>query len=113
MNKLIAPCGIDCSECTTYIATQANDDTYREAAAKRIREQYKISINKEDINCLGCLEPGKHIGYCAVCKIRECSVQKDVESCAQCDTYPCEDLASFHKHAPEAKEYIEKLRKEL
>jgi len=113
MKNITGACGINCSECSTYIATTTNDDDYREETAKRMREQYKININKEDINCLGCLEPGKHIGYCAVCKIRECVTTKSIDNCAYCDDYPCQDVENFHKNAPKAKENIETLREEL
>jgi hypothetical protein len=113
MSFVMGACGINCSECSTYKATKANDDAYREQTAQRMREQYKININKEDINCNGCLEQGPHIGYCAVCKIRECVVQNKLDSCAHCNDYPCTHADGFHKNAPHAKANLEALRAEL
>lgn len=113
MENLIGACGINCSDCSTYKATIANDDSYREATAQRMREQFKIEIRAEDINCQGCMTTGPHIGYCAICKIRICAMQKDIENCAYCDDYPCNDVENFHQKATKAKEYIETLREEL
>lgn len=113
MENLRAACGIDCSECDTYKATIANDDVYREQTAQRMREQFKIEIQAGDINCLGCMAEGPHIGYCAICKIRTCVRHRGIDNCAFCEDYPCADIEQFHQKAVKAKEYIEELRKEL
>jgi len=113
MEKVVGACGLICSECATYIATFKDDNEFREKTAKRMREQYKISMNSEDINCQGCMAPGPHIGYCAVCKIRDCIVEKKLENCAYCDDYPCDVVEKFHKMAPKAKENIEIMRADL
>ena len=34
MNKMIAFCGLDCTKCDAYIATQTNDDALRAQTAK-------------------------------------------------------------------------------
>jgi len=113
MDILIGPCGVNCSECTTYIATQNDDNAYREATAQRMKEQYNIEVRAEDINCAGCLEPDQRIGYCAICKIRICALHREIENCAFCLDYPCADVEHFHEKAPQAKVYIETLRAEL
>jgi hypothetical protein len=113
MKNLIGACGVNCSECSHYIATQNDDNAYREATALRMREQYKIEIKAEDINCDGCLETGRHVGYCSMCKIRSCVLHRKIENCAYCEDYPCNDVEQFHRKSPQAKAYIDTLRAEL
>ncbi len=113
MEKLIGACGINCSECQTYIATIKDDNEYREKNAQRMREQFNIKVEAADINCVGCFGDGPHIGYCSVCKIRTCVAHRQIENCAYCQDYPCNDIEQFHQKATHAKTYIETLRDEL
>lgn len=111
MEKMIAFCGITCTECPAFIATQKDDDNERRKVAEMWSKQFKSEIKPEDINCDGCLtENGQLFGFCRVCKIRECAMKKDVKNCAYCDDYPCEELNKFHKFAPDAKATLEKIR---
>ena len=48
-------CGINCSECPVFIATQKNDNSERERVAKLFTEQYGEAYEAADINCYGCL----------------------------------------------------------
>jgi len=49
MDKMIAFCGLTCTECPAFIATQKNDDKEREKVAKdySFRNQKK-SLEKKD-----------------------------------------------------------------
>jgi len=112
MDKMIAYCGIVCTECPAFIATQENDDAKRKEVAEAWSKQYKMSIKTEDINCDGCKSEGKrHIGYCNICEIRKCGQEKQIENCAHCDEYGCEKLTGFIAMVPHAKETLEGIRK--
>jgi hypothetical protein len=112
MDKMIAYCGIVCTECPAFIATQQNDDAKRKKVAEMWFKQYKMNVKPEDINCDGCKSEGKRlIGYCNICEIRKCGQAKGVENCAYCDEYACDRLTKFHAMAPHAKESLEKIRK--
>jgi hypothetical protein len=112
MDKMIAYCGIVCTECPAFVATQQNDDAKRKKVAEIWSKQYKMSVKPEDINCDGCKLEGKRlIGYCNICEIRKCGKQKQVVNCAYCDDYACEKLIKFHTMAPHAKASLEKIRK--
>jgi hypothetical protein len=56
---------------------------------------------------------GPHIGYCAVCEIRNCGVQKKVENCAYCIEYGCGKLETVHSRSSEAKDTLEQIRKQI
>lgn len=107
---MIAYCGLVCTKCPTYQATQADDDEARRKTADLYAKKFGLKLNPEDINCDGCLSVGgKLIGYCQSCEIRNCAKQKAVANCAQCDERPCEKLVQFHQFSPEAKAAFEAL----
>ena len=114
MNKAIGFCGIICSECPAFIATQNNDDKERDRIAKEWTKEYKHEFKTEDINCDGCVTlEGKHIGYCSECVIRNCAIEKSVKNCAYCEDCICEKLNNFFDMAPHVKELLEEIRKNL
>ncbi|MBW1650320.1 MAG: DUF3795 domain-containing protein [Deltaproteobacteria bacterium] len=109
---MIGYCGLNCSECEAYIATQNNDDAKRTDTAKQWSNRYNADIKPEDINCNGCLsENKKRFFYCENrCEIRKCCVSKKITSCAVCPDYKCKLLMDFIKQAPECGEALERLR---
>jgi hypothetical protein len=110
--KMIAFCGLACSGCPTFIATQKNDDKMREETAKKWSEMFRADIKPADINCDGCTSKStKLFNYCNQCEIRKCAGEKGVKNCAYCSEYPCEKLAAFLKNAPEAKVVLDDIRK--
>ncbi len=55
MEKMIAFCGIVCTECPAFLATQKDDDNKRKKVAEMWSKQFKSEIKPVDINCDGCL----------------------------------------------------------
>jgi len=114
MEKMIAYCGITCTECKAFIATQENDDTKRREVAEAWSKAMGKEIKPEEINCEGCLTTnGRHINYCNICEIRKCGTKKGVENCAYCIDYKCEKLVKFLKQAPEAEKTLEEISQKL
>ena len=110
--KMIAACGLICSECPAYIATQNNDDVLRAETAKKWSEMFKADIKPSDINCDGCQsESPRLFSYCSTCEIRICAREKKVTTCADCPEYSCEKLDKFLADVPEARKVLEGLRK--
>lgn len=107
---MIAYCGLNCSQCDAYIATQADDNAKREATAQQWSRMYNADIQPAQINCDGCKSKGVQFFHCNHCDIRQCCTSKGVEHCAACDSYICDTLAAFIKLAPEAGAALEKLR---
>ena len=93
MKKMIACCGVDCATCDAYVATLNNDDTLRRTTAERWARQLDVPVEPEYINCDGCQQTdGRHLGYCAICGIRTCCLEKQHATCAECDEYVCARL---------------------
>jgi hypothetical protein len=111
MTKLISMCGLLCSECPAYIATQKNDDAQRAKVASEWTEGYKVNLKAEDINCDGCVADGKKFSYLNICQIRKCGTEKSMQNCSYCNEYVCEKLDEFFKFAPQAKETFDSLKK--
>lgn len=111
---MIAFCGLTCTECPAYIATQKDDDNEREKVAKMWSQEFNSDIRLEDINCDGCLQDeGLLFNYCRECPIRKCGKEKGVLNCAYCDDYACEELNKFLEGVPDAKRTLEEIRKSL
>ncbi|MCU0848224.1 MAG: DUF3795 domain-containing protein [Spirochaetes bacterium] len=113
MDRLTAYCGIDCSECPAFIATESGDYDEKAGVAKLWAEKYRLVMKPEDINCDGCASDKRLIGHCSVCQIRSCSRSRKLQNCAYCQDYPCDKLNNFTDMVPHAKKFLEKIRSGL
>ena len=111
MSKMIAYCGLVCTDCPTFLATQNDDNIAREKTVDLYAQKFGFKLKPEDINCDGCKsESGKLIGYCQSCNIRQCCREKNLENCAHCNDQPCEKLSQFHEFSTDAKASFEALK---
>ncbi|MFP4396266.1 MAG: DUF3795 domain-containing protein [Anaerolineales bacterium] len=116
MNQMIAYCGLICTDCPAYVATQASDRDALENVAAEWREMFNApEITADNIRCDGCLVEGRKAGYCSMCDIRACAIERGVINCAHCDAYGdgCEKLDSFIVHSPEAREVLNEIWDEI
>ena len=111
MDKIIGVCGITCSECRAYLATQNDDDEGRAQTAETWSREHNADIKPEDINCDGCTVEGRKIQHCGECEIRACGIEKGLMNCSQCAEYSCEKLNEFFKMVPVAKVTLDNERK--
>lgn len=111
MEKIIGFCGITCSECPTYLATQKDDDSLRKKTADEWSKMFNAKLSPEDINCDGCITDERVFEHCNVCEIRLCGKGKGIRNCGYCEDYVCEKLNKFFGMVPEAKEVLDKVRK--
>lgn len=113
MTTLYAACGLDCSKCDAYVATQANDQAALVQIAAKWRVEYNApTISAENILCDGCMAGGRTIGHCAECGIRLCALERGLDNCAACPDYGCETLSAFLQNVPQARDNLEILRQE-
>jgi hypothetical protein len=115
MERMIATCGIVCSECKAYVATQANDRAALERMAARAREEHGIADATAELTmCDGCLASAGHLsGYCLECRIRACGAERGVPNCAHCIEYACDTLQEFLAKVPDARATLDELRLSL
>ena len=92
--ELLGPCGLYCGVCAVYIAHRDNNRKFKE----RIVNVYKpYTKSVEDVQCSGCLsEDIENIfGWCQICPIKSCVKEKGIESCHECNEYPCKYIKKF------------------
>ena len=115
MDRIIAYCGLVCSDCAAYVATQANDHAALEKVVAQWREEYNVpDITVESVICDGCLtKNGRTCYHCTECTIRTCGLAKGVANCAHCDDYACEKLTAFLSQVPQAKTVLDEIRRSI
>ncbi len=112
MTTLIAACGLDCSQCESYLATQSNDLLALEAVIEKWSRAYHTTgLTVENIQCDGCMTAGRKVGHCSECKIRLCAIQRSFTNCAACPDYACDQLTAFFQMVPQAQVNLEALHK--
>lgn len=87
--SLIGACGIYCRACDHYFANTED--------GKHLMNNEKIAQRVKTHPCKGCKAENKKeiCVYCVNCDVRLCSIEKNVELCTQCSSYPCEKLDRF------------------
>ncbi|MFC1851924.1 DUF3795 domain-containing protein [candidate division CSSED10-310 bacterium] len=114
MEKMISMCGLICSECPAFLATQADDDAKRKEVAEMWSREFQADIKPANINCDGCLsDSGRVFHHATVCEIRKCGLEMGVKNCAYCQDYGCEKLVNFFNMVPAAREELDSIRSSL
>jgi predicted RNA-binding Zn-ribbon protein involved in translation (DUF1610 family) len=88
-------CGIYCGACDIMMACKTGG-RYRLAAfwseslVRTLHRKLGIFDEKRiyEVKCNGC-KSGTLFTNCAVCRIRECAIDRRVEHCIECPDYPC------------------------
>lgn len=112
MGKIIAYCGLVCTDCPAYVATQAGDLVALERVAAQWREEFSApDITIESVRCDGCLtDRGYKCGHCYECRIRACGMERAVLNCGHCDDYACDELQEFFGFVSEARTLLDSVR---
>lgn len=109
---MIAYCGIDCSKCESYLATQSEKYEELEKVAAKLARIYQAEVKPEYVICDGCRTGKRHSYYCThFCKMRPCCMEKGYYSCIECFDFPCSELQFELNNTPEAKENLKKLKR--
>ena len=111
-NEIIAFCGIVCTDCSAYQATQTGEESALERVAAQWKEDYHLEhVTIQDVTCDGCLgEGGRKGAHCFECDIRACGLERKVDNCAYCADYPCEKLESFFGFVPSARAVLDQVK---
>ena len=114
MKRMVAYCGIVCSECDGFVATQKGDRKALEELAKKAKADFGVDTTADGCMCDGCLPAkGRKIDYTSKCEIRACAVGKKLENCGHCPDYACDKLSAFHKMAKKAKPVLDAIHASL
>jgi len=109
---MIAYCGIDCSKCESYLATQSGKHEELEKVAKKLAKVYRAEVKPEYVICDGCRAGGRHSYFCTnSCKMRKCCIKNGYYSCIECSDFPCKELQFELNNTPEAKDNLKKLKR--
>jgi len=110
MERIVAMCGIVCSECGAYLATQADD---LEAKLK-VLEQWKVEYNAPSLDlsavtCDGCSAVGgrQSSAHLPVCDTRKCVIEHAVPNCGHCPEYICAKLEPWYQVVPDARQVLD------
>jgi len=113
-DRMVAYCGLVCTDCYAYVAKRTSDDGLRAIAAEAWSRPDR-PVSPEDANCDGCKsETGELFKYCASCGVLACASERGVETCAHCDEFGCETLESVLKMVGEdVRESLNEIRASL
>jgi hypothetical protein len=113
ISEMTAYCGLDCSVCKAFKATQTKDIEWKKQIAKHWSDQSQFRFKPEDVDCHGC-NSDVISGFCRkLCEVRPCAEGRSVKTCAHCDDYPCEKLKEYLSTDPVAANSLERIRKVL
>ncbi len=90
--SLLSPCGLYCGVCGIYVATRDGNEELRQKLSKLYGTRVVKTV------CKGCMQPEPvecRFPLCSSCAIRTCVKGKCLQSCAECDAYPCDKVSSF------------------
>jgi Protein of unknown function (DUF3795) len=123
METIVGYCGLVCTDCPAYRATQANDRAALEKTAASWSEAFDAAdFSPDAILCDGCLAPddGRLCAYCATCAIRACATMRPqhIANCAHCVEYArqgevCAKLAPLFADAPDAQATLDEVKQHL
>ena len=85
----------------------------RSKVSKLWSELNDIEITPQMINCTGCRVEGPKTVFCnSICPIRQCALEKKVETCADCsEMEKCEKLEMIFENNHDAFENLKNYRK--
>jgi hypothetical protein len=87
--RLLGYCGLYCGACNHYRSSFPESKHLLEEKIKQGEDPHSYSCR----GCRGELEY-MHAG-CDVCDIKSCSVEKGLEHCGLCSSFPCEKIIEF------------------
>ena len=91
--ELLSPCGLYCGVCRIYIAHKNKDLEFKKEILPTLN--YFGAKSVDDIACTGCKSDGVLFPFCQKCSIKDCTNEKKIEGCYQCNDFPCKILTNW------------------
>lgn len=86
MKKIISACGNDCSACPRHLPKTEEELSHTAKLWLKIGYRDKL-VSNDEISCTGCSTEN----FCRY-NVIGCTIEKGIDSCAECKQYPCEKL---------------------
>ncbi|RKZ33641.1 hypothetical protein DRQ33_03845 [bacterium] len=110
-NQIIAVCGLICSECDIFRASE--NPQIAQDIAKWFKTEQGKDINIENIRCDGC-RGNRNQHWSPNCWILKCCVDnRNLDYCYQCEQFPCDNLAEWADGCRSYQDALERLKKML
>ncbi len=118
MDASLAFCGLDCSQCPSYLGTVSGDTRLLEETAARWGaysdppEKYSLT----DVICLGCRNADDTFLFsrCRRCEIRSCAVERGIPICAACSHFDqCDNMRRFYEEPSKGRVMLTLLRRKI
>ena len=98
----ISPCGLYCGVCAIHIADRDHNEKLKERLVRLYQGGVpgkgtlpnSEAITTKDIKCNGCMSDRLFM-HCGQCEIRDCTKEKGISGCHQCEDFPCEHIDNF------------------
>lgn len=105
--RLIAACGLDCSQCRIFQAAESPEAA--QEVVDWFRTERDVELSVDDVRCQGCkADRDKH--WSPECWILRCCVDdQGLEFCSECEAFPCQGLSEWAEGGERYKEALERL----
>ncbi len=102
MEQIIARCGFRCEDCMAYVANSHSYDD-RIKVAEAWSKYFALTISPEKLICNGCYgeKCAEHGFPDLACPIRNCVIERGMNTCADCIDFPCEKMETRMKGVEE------------
>jgi hypothetical protein len=88
--QMTAPCGLDCFNCSVYLAKDNQD--------LRMKISQNMGIPQEEAVCLGCRPQNGTIPFLKMsepCQVYQCIDKRNLDFCCDCSDFPCDHLHPY------------------
>lgn len=102
MSEIVARCGFRCDECMAYAANSHSYDD-RVKVAEAWLKYFGLNVSPDKLLCNGCRgeKCAEHRLPELACPIRNCVIERGMNTCADCIDFPCEKMESRMKGVEE------------
>lgn len=91
--KVFSKCGMRCDLCLIYRPNTEKEDRREEICAVWKKQNPLFHADPAEIICDGCsCERTDAVFFDRNCKTRKCVIEKGLEHCGYCESYPCKDF---------------------
>ena len=92
MDPILTRCGYRCDLCLAYKPNIENNQANRQKLSDGWFQYFGFRIPPEEICCDGCMADDPKVIDLS-CPVRPCVIARNLDNCAQCESYICEKLA--------------------